>query len=343
MKAAIFHEYGGLDVLKIEDVPVPEIGPDDALVRVRACGLNRLDLIMREGVTPVKAPLPHIGGSEIAGEIARLGENVRGFSEGQQVVVAPYLLDPAYDPSTGGDEELARLNGDILGLRTDGGHAEYVRVPGSSLVPMPEELTFEEAAAQTLTTITAWHALVVKSGIRPGEMVLVLSVGSGTGAAAVQVAKLWGAQVIATSSNNENLEKAKELGADYVINYTERDFAKEVRNITNRRGADIVLEHVGRETWDKSLASVARNGRIAVCGTTTGGDASLNLSTLFARQIMIIGSYGGTKEELQEVLKLTADGRLKPVIDRTYSLDEIKAAHQRLDARHQFGKIIIVP
>ncbi len=339
MKAAIFHEYGEPEVLQIEEVAMPEIGPDEALIRVRAAGLNRLDLMMRDGVTPVKAPLPHIGGSEVAGEITQLGENVRGFSPGQHVVAAPYLFDPASDP----DEEVARLNGDILGLRTNGGHAEYVKVPGNSLVAIPEELTFEEAAALNLATITAWHALVTKAGVRPGEVVLVLSAGSGTGAAAIQIAKLWGAQVIATTSRKENIEKAKELGADHVINYHERDFAREVRSITNRRGADIVIEHVGRDTWSKSMASVARNGRVVVCGTTTGSDASINLSTLLARQTMIIGSYGGTKDDVKDVLKLAAEGRMHAIIDRTYPLDEIRAAHERLAARHQFGKIIIVP
>ncbi len=339
MKAAIYHEYGGPEVLQIEDRPMPQIGPDEALVRVRAAALNRLDLMMRAGLTPVKPPLPHIGGSEVAGELAEVGANVRGFSPGQHVAVAPYFLDKvALEENP--DEEIARLSGDMLGLQHDGGHAEYVRVPGDSLVAMPEELSFEEAAAQTFTAITAWHMLVSKAGVRPGETVLVLAAGSGLGVAAIQIAKLWGAQVIATSSSNANLEKARELGADEVINYAEQDFAKRVRQITNRRGVDIVVEHVGRDTWDRSMASVARNGRVVIGGTTTGGAASLNLSSLFTRQTMILGAYGGTKEELQEVLRLTADGRLQPVIDRTYPLDDIQAAHERLVSRQHFGKIV---
>jgi NADPH:quinone reductase-like Zn-dependent oxidoreductase len=342
MKAAIFSEYGGPEVLRIEDRPTPEIGPGEALVRVRAAGLNRLDLMMRAGLTPVKPALPHIGGSEVAGEIAQLGENVKGFSPGQQVVVAPYLHDGTCSYCLAGEETTCQ-NGDILGLRYDGGHAEYVKVPGNSLVAMPEELTFEEAAAQSFTAITAWHMLVGKAGVRPGETVLVLAAGSGVGVAAIQIAKLWGAQVIATSSRNDNLQKALELGADEVINYVDQDFSRAVRQMTNRRGADIVVEHVGQATWDKSMASVARNGRVVICGTTTGADGGINLSTLFTRQVMVIGSYGGTKDDLKEVLKLTAQGRLEAVIDRTYPLEEIRAAEERLANREQFGKLILTP
>ncbi|HEX2916733.1 MAG TPA: zinc-binding dehydrogenase [Chloroflexia bacterium] len=342
MKAAIFHEFGGPEVLRIEDVPVPEIGPDEALVRVRAAGLNRLDLMMRAGHTPVKPILPHISGSEVAGELVKVGENIKDFTPGQHVAIAPYLHDGTCVYCLRG-EETTCLNGEILGLRTDGGHAEFVVVPGNSLVAMPEELSFEDAAAQTFTTITAWHMLVTKAGIHPGETVLVLAAGSGVGVAAIQIAKLWGARVIATSSRDENLQKALELGADEVINYAERDFSKEARAMTDRLGVDVVVEHVGSETWDKSMASVARNGRVVVCGSTTGSGASLQLSTLFSRQIMVIGSYGGTREDLAEVLRLTADGRLKAIIDRTYPLDEIQAAQEYLDSRKQFGKIIFTP
>ena len=342
MKAAIFSEYGGLDVLRIEDRPVPEIGPDEVLIRVRASSLNRLDLLMREGLTPIKPPLPHIGGAEVAGEIARLGADVTGFSEGQRVAVAPYLHDGTC-PNCLLGEETTCLNGDILGMRGHGGHAEFVKVPANSLVGIPEALSFEEAAAQTLTTITAWHMLVDKAGVRPGETVLVLSAGSGVGSAAIQIAKLWGANVIATASRNDVLEKAKDLGADEVINYTDYDFAKEVRRLTGRRGVDIVVEHVGKDSWEKSLGSIASNGRIVVGGTTTGGDASLKLSMLFTRQVMILGAYGGTKADLKEVLRLTAEGRLQAVIDQTYPLDQIKVAEERLESRQQFGKLVLVP
>jgi NADPH:quinone reductase-like Zn-dependent oxidoreductase len=340
MKAATYHQYGGPEVLQIEEVALPQIGPDEALVRVRAAGLSWLDLQARSGLTEVKAPLPHIGGAEVAGEIVRLGENVTSLLEGQRVVISPFLLDSA---NTNPDEEVVRLDAPVLGLHTDGGHAEYVKAPGRSLMAIPEELTFEEAAAQSLTALTAWHALATKAGIRPGETVLVLGAGSGTGSAAIQVAKLWGTQVIAAASDDTVLEKAKELEADYVINYTKQDFAQEVLTITQGRGVDIVLEHVGQQTWPRSLAAVARNGRVVVCGTLTGGEVALDLSDLFTRQIMVLGSYGGSMEELQQVLRLTAEGRLQAVIDLTYPLDEIQAASERLASRQQFGKLILVP
>lgn len=337
MKAAVYHEYGGPEVLRVEEQPTPQIGPDEALVRVRAAGLNRLDLLMRAGLTPVKPLLPHIGGSEVAGELTQVGDNVRGFSPGQQVVVAPYL----HDEDALGDSDLSRLTGDVLGLHVPGGHAEYVKVPGHALLAMPEELTFEEAAAQTFTALTAWRALVTKAGVRPGEVVLVLGAGSGTGVAAIQIAKLWGAQVIAASSRSEVLEKAKELGADEVINYTDQDFSKQVRKLTNKRGVDIIVEHIGMATFTRSYASLARYGKLIVCGTTSGGDASLSLSSLLSRELMIIGSYGGSKEELQEVLRLTAEGRLNATIDITFTLEDIRAAHERLESRQQFGKIVL--
>jgi len=340
VKAIIFREYGGPEVLKYEEVTTPEIGPDEVLVRVRAVGLNRLDLVVRGGLTPVKAPLPHISGSEVAGEITQVGQNVKRLEPGQRVVVAPYLPDKSQEYT---DEELGRLSGDILGLVSNGGYAEYIKVPADSLVILPENLTFEEGAAQALASITAWHALVGKAGVRPGEVVLVHAAGSGVGSAAIQIARLWGARVIATASTDAKLKKAEELGADELINYSEKNFYQEVRRITNRRGADIVLEHIGQTTWERSVASVARNGRLVICGTTSGGDARLNLGDLLARQVMIIGSYGGSKDDLKEVLHLTEEGRLSATIDSTFPLAEAAAAQQKLESREQFGKILLIP
>ncbi len=342
LKAVVFHEYGGLDVLKYEEIATPEIGPDEALIRVRAVGINRLDLIIREGVTPSKVPLPHISGSEVAGEIAQLGENLKGFELGQRVVVAPYLHDGTCEYCRAG-EETTCINGDILGLRSNGGYAEYVKVPGNSLVGLPENLTFEEGAAQALATITAWHMLVTKAGVRPGEVVLVHAAGSGVGSAAIQIAKLWGAKVIATASTDAKLQKATELGADEVINYADHNFYQEVRRITEKRGADIVFEHVGQETWERSVASVGRNGRLVIGGTTTGSAGRINLWNLFAKQVMLIGAYGGTKDELKQVLRLTEEGRLSATIDSTFPLEQAAQAQEKLTAREQFGKILLIP
>lgn len=342
MKAVIFREYGGLEVLKYEEVDTPEIGPDEALVRVKATGLNRLDLMIRGGLTPGKAPLPHICGSEVAGEIAQLGKNVKGFAPGQRVVVAPYLHDGTCEFCRAGEETVC-LHGDILGLFSNGGYAEYVKVPGNSLMNLPENLTFEEGAAQALATLTAWRMLVTKAGIRAGEVVLVHAAGSGVGAAAIQIAKLWGARVIATASTNTKLEKARDLGADEVINYAEENFYQEVRRMTNKRGADIVVEHIGQDTWERSVASLAREGRLVICGTTSGSDGRINLWNLFAKEIMLIGSYGGTKDELKTVLKLTEEGRLSATIDTSYPLQEAAEAQRRLADREHFGKILLIP
>lgn len=342
MKAAVFHEYGGPQVLEIEEVPLPECEPDEVLVRVRAVCVNRLDLMVQAGLTKVKAPLPHIGGSEVAGEIAQLGATVKGFELGQPVVIAPYFYDGTCQFCRAG-EETTCSNGDILGLRNNGGYAEYVKVPGKSLVKIPEELSFEDAAAQTLTTIVAWHALVSKAGVRPGETVLVQAAGSGIGSAAVQIAKMWGARVIATASTAQKLEQASQAGADETINYLETDFYQEVQHLTDQRGADIVIEQLGVATWDKSLACVACNGRLLVCGAATGSLAQVNIQDLFSKQIMIIGSHGGTKEELKEVLRFTAEGRLNATIDKVYSLTQIKEAQERLTTPTQYGKILLMP
>jgi NADPH:quinone reductase-like Zn-dependent oxidoreductase len=338
MRAMVFEEYGGPEVLQLKEIPVPEPGADEILIRVRVAGLNRVDLAARQGY--IKVPLPHISGAEVAGEVARLGENVTGFELGEHVVVAPYFLAKQPDDIVL-DEETLRISGDLLGLFNQGSYAEYVKVPAYSAVRIPENLTYEEAAAQSLATITAWHMLVSKAGVRPGEKVLVHAAGSGVGAAAVQIAKLWGAFVIATAGRNDKLEKAKELGADEVINYNEQDFLKVILDMTNYRGVDMVVEQIGRDTWEKSVSCVARNGRLVICGATSGSTVQLDLGKLFGKQVMVIGSQGGSKDELEEVLRLTEQGRLKAVIDKVYPLEEARAAQERLANREHFGKILL--
>ncbi len=339
MRAIVFHEFGGPDVVQIAHVPLPQIEPDEVLVRVRAAALNRLDLQIQAGQTPTQPRLPHIGGSEVAGEVALLGSQVKGFELGQPVVVAPYF--PKADASAG--EEITYLNSNLLGLDRAGGFAEYVKVLGSSLVKIPEELSFEEAAAQTLTTMAAWRMLVSKAGVRPGETVLVLAAGSGVGSAAIQIAKLWGAQVIATASSQTKLEKAQAAGADQVINTETHDFVQEVRRLTAGRGADIVVEHIGQATWTRSIECVAANGRLVTGGATTGSAGQVNIWDLYNRQIMLIGSYGGTKDDLKEILRFTSEGRLNASIDKVFPLEQVQVAQERLIAREQYGKIVLTP
>jgi len=343
MKAAVFHEFGGVDQLRLEDRPDPAAGPGDALVRVRACGVNRLDLMVRQGSTRARLSMPHVGGCEVAGDVVELGAAAATDARpGQAVAVAPYLFCGRCEYCLAG-EETTCLRGDIVGLTQDGGFAELVRVPAANLVPLPEGVAYEAAAAVSLATITAWHMLVTRADLRAGEDVLVLAAGSGIGSAAIQIAKLIGARVIATASTPEKLARAHELGADETINYVADDMLAEVRRLTNKRGVDVVVEHVGATTWEKSIASLARNGRLVTCGTTSGTEGKLDLWSLFAKQLRLIGCYGGSRAELRTVLRLVATGRLQPTIHATFGLDGVGAAQALLADRQQFGKLVIIP
>lgn len=342
MKAIVFHEHGGPETLRFEDVPRPEVGAGEALIKVLACGVNNLDLRVREGRVPGKVPMPHISGSEPAGEIAELSAGVKGFSVGQQVAIAPYLFCGQCEFCQAGAENEC-IRGDILGLMSQGAYAEYVKVPASSLVPLPEGVSAVSAAAVGLVAITAWHMLMERARVQPGEDVLVHAAGSGVGSAAIQIAKLAGARVIATAGSQDKLLRAKELGADDVINYNEQDFAQEARRLTGKRGVHVVVEHIGQSTWEKSVASLARRGRLVICGTTSGPEGKIDLWTFFAKELTFYGSYGGTRRNLAQILKLVADGRFKPVIHRTLPLESVAEAQQIMAAREQFGKLIITP
>jgi NADPH:quinone reductase-like Zn-dependent oxidoreductase len=341
MKATVFHEHGDINVLRVEEAPQPVPGFTDVVVKVRACGVNRLDIYSRTGRTKI-APMPHISGSEVAGEIAAIGEAVSGLSVGQAVAVAPYLFCGQCEFCRAGEEVIC-LKSDIVGLGSQGGFAEYIRVPAASIVPLPQGVDFTAAAAVGLAAITAWHMLTRQAPLKPGQDVLVHAAGSGVGSAAIQIAKLSGARVITTVGSAEKVEHARKLGADEVINYREQDFLQEVRRLTNKRGVDVVVEHIGPETWEKSVASLTRRGRLVTCGATTGNESKVNIWSLFAKEIALIGSYGGTRQDLAEVLKLVATGQFKPVIDGTYSLEQVGQAQQRMENRASFGKLIVVP
>lgn len=341
MKAARFHEHGPPVVLRYEDVPDPAPAPGRAIVSVRACALNHLDLWARRGLERVKIPLPHICGSDVSGEVADDGGG--SVPRGTRVLVQPGLSCGVCPACRAGRDNLCPEY-DVLGFRSDGGYAELVSVPTVNLVPIPDRVSFIDAAAFPLTFQTAWHMLSL-AGIRDGDIVLVLAGGSGVGQAAIQLARLHGARVFATAGPNKS-EQTHALGAEAVFDHyapPPADFAREVRALTGGRGVDIVVEHVGQATWDRSVRALANGGRLVTCGATTGGQASLNLHHLFGRQLSLIGSYMGTKAELLAATVPFFAGRIAPVIDEVFPLADAAGAHRRLEEARQFGKIVLVP
>jgi NADPH:quinone reductase-like Zn-dependent oxidoreductase len=336
MKAVRFHEHGGPDMLRFEDAPDPSAWAGDVLVRVRACALNHLDIWNRRGV--VRLPLPHIPGADVAGDV--VASSNPEIPPGMRVMLQPGLSCNRCEACLDGrDNECPRY--DVLGSQRDGGYAELVRVPAQNIIPLPDAIGFIEAAAFPLTFVTAWHMLVTRARIRPGEDVLVLAAGSGVGQAAVQIAWLHGARVFATAGSDEKLARARELGASEVVNHYTQDLAAEIRRFTNNRGVDIVIEHVGEATWERSVKCLARGGRLVTCGATTGYKAGIDLRFLFARQFSIMGSYMGTKAELLRAARFFFSGELRAIVDRTFPLSEAAAAHQYLEERQQFGKVVL--
>ena len=338
MKAVRFHEHGGLEVLRYEDVPDPEPAPGEVLVKVRACALNHLDLWQRRGIPGV--PLPHCPGTDVSGEVVR--GKTHGVAEGLRVFLQPGISCGRCVACLGGEDNLCRSYG-LVGHQAEGGYAEFVTVPVENVVPIPDQIGFVEAAAFPLTFLTAWHMLVTRAQLRPGETVLILAAGSGVGQAAIQVARAQGARVIVTAGSDDKLARARELGAHEGIDHYREDIAKEVRRFTDRRGVDVVFEHVGQVTWEASMKSLRRGGRLVTCGATTGPSGSIDIRHLFTRQISLIGSYVGSKGELLQAAELFFDGKLSPVVDRTYPLQAAAEAQHRLEDKAQFGKIVLVP
>ncbi len=339
MKAIRFHEYGDVDVLRYEDAPTPTIGPTEVLINLKAAALNHLDLWVRSGARERNIPLPHIGGSDGAGIIAEVGNTVTNVKVGDRVVISPGLGCGSCAMCLDGKDNLCSSY-HVLGTKEDGTYAEYVKVPANNVVLLPSSIGFEEAAAASLVFLTAWHMLVTLAKVRLGETVLVHGAGSGVGSAAIQIAKLFGAHVITTAGTNEKLAKAKQLGADELINYKEKDFVEEVRRITEKRGVDIVFEHIGGEVFEKSILIIRKGGRLVTCGATGEFVGKLDLRYLYSRHITLLGSFMGTKTELMEVMKFLGT-KLHPVIDSVYPLAEAKEAQRRMEDRKNFGKIVL--
>ena len=340
MKAVLFRQHGGPEKLSYEDLPMPTVGSDEVLVKVKACALNHLDIWVRQGNPAYPMPLPHVSGSDVSGVVEQIGSHVEEVTVGQRVFLSPGMSCWRCDQCLAGRDNLCRSYG-LLGAIVHGGYAEYVKVPFRNALPIPENLSFEQAAAFPLVSVTAAHMLFALAGLQHGETVLIMGAGSGVGSMAVQMAKLAGARVIATVGADDKIPKAVVLGADAVIHHGREKVAERVRLLTEGRGADVVIEHIGPDVWDSCLESLARGGRLITCGATTGGDVKLNLRYVFSRQLTIKGSYMGTRAELVKAAELMGQGKLIAVIDRTFPLQEAKAAQELLLSRKFFGKIVL--
>jgi NADPH:quinone reductase-like Zn-dependent oxidoreductase len=341
MKAVVFHEHGGPKVLRYEERPEPQPRANEVLVEVRACALNHLDVWARGGLPGIEIPLPHILGNDIAGVVREVGELVDWVKPGDEVLLQPGVSCGHCRACLGGADNMCPAY-DILGYRRDGGYAELVAAPGVNVVPKPKNLSWAEGAALPLVLVTAWHMLVTRARVRPGEDVLIHAAGSGVGSMGIQIAKLLGARVIATASSDEKLAKARALGADEVVNYTDADWPREVRRLTEKRGVDVVFEHTGAETWPGSINALAKDGRLVTCGATSGYDARTDLRQVFYRHFSLLGSFMGSKAELLAAMKFVARGQLHAVVDETVPLAEARRAHEQMQDRAQFGKLVLV-
>jgi len=342
MKAIFFRQHGDADVLEYGELPEPKLLSNSVLVRVKAVALNHLDIFVRKGWLGLSLEFPHVPGSDVAGVVERVGSEVSDLKVGEAVLVNPGLSCGHCERCLLGEDNLCRSY-KSLGEHVRGGYAELVAVPRQNILPKPSNLSFEQAACVPLTFLTAWTMLVRKAQVKPGETVLVHAAGSGVGSAGIQIAKLLGATVITTASTQEKLNRGKELGADYLINYAQTDFLKEVKKITQRRMVDVVFEHVGTDTFEKSVASLPYGGRLVTCGATTGYEAKLDLRVLFYKQISLLGSTMGSKGDLFRILELVQQGRLRPVLDRVLPLQKAAEAQRQLESRAHFGNVVLVP
>lgn len=342
MKAVVFHENGEPDKLVYEEVRTPLPDEDEVLIRVKACSINHVDILVRKGIPAYNTTFPHISGCDVAGIVEAVGRNVSGINKGERVFVSPGLSCFRCAYCLSGQDNMC-ITYKILGAHTNGGYAEFVNVPAINVLTMPATLSFEEAASFPLAFLTAWHMLITRVELKAGQEVLVLAAGSGIGVAAIQIAKLAGAWVVAAAGRDDKLKKARALGADEVINYRRENFSNKIREFTGGKGVDVVFEHVGPETWEKSLTSLAKNGKLVTCGATSGPEAKTDLRYIFSRQLSILGSMMGTRSDLLEVTKLMEIGKLKPVIDSVFPLKDARKAQERMLERNNFGKLILVP
>ncbi len=342
MKALYFDKHGELDVVKYGDVPDPKPGPGGVLIRVRACALNFLDIWVRRGWPGLKLEMPHWCGADVAGEIAELGENVSDWQVGQRVVVDPgvSLVEDEY---TRRGEDSVSPGYHILGEHRRGGAAEYLTVPAGNLAAIPDNIDYPEAAAPLLVGLTAWRMLMHQAGLRAGESVLVVGAGGGVNSMAIQMARLAGAAVYVVAGNPEKSERARQLGADVVLDRSQVDWGKEIYKLTARRGVDVVVDNVGQATITTSMQAVARGGRIVIVGNTSGPQAEIDIRFIFGKQISLIGSTMGSHQDFRDVIDLLWAGKIKPVIHQIMPLSEGCDAYKLMEAGEHFGKILLAP
>lgn len=343
MRAVRLHDVSGRAELRLDkDVPIPTPAEGEVLLAVKACGLNQVDLLTRAGQTPAPVPLPHISGTEVAGEIVAVGPGVTGWKPGDRVVVDPILHCGQCAACRVGNTNMCR-HSRVFGVQTPGGYAEYAVAPARQLLTLPGNLSYLEAASVAVTGPTAWHMLRRRADLRVGEDVLIIAAGSGIGVLGMQIAALAGARVIATAGSEDKIRQARALGADLVVNHSDPSWPDQVRDFTGGRGVDIVFEHVGKATWAGSLKALARGGRLVTCGGHSGFDVDINLWHLFVKEHSLIGSFAATRQDFLDVMNLVGQGKIKPVIQQTFGLEEVQKAQALMQGRQVFGKLMLDP
>ncbi len=343
MKAVVFDRFGGSEVLKYQDVPDPVAEAGEVVIQVKACSVNRtLDLEVREKGAGFGVTLPHISGADPSGVVTQVGPGVNTVKVGDRIAAIPFLPCGSCRLCQR-EQENACLSLKVLGVHRPGGYAEFVRLPAAHVVPVPPTLSFPEASCVPLSCAVAWHLLVTRAQVNAGDTVLVMAAGSGLGVAGIQIAKLKGARILAAAGSDEKLERARSLGAAATINYSKVDLPQEIKRLTDGWGADVVYENIGAATWERSLACLARTGRLITCGTHGGSQASIDIRTLYRNDNSLLFSVGTTRKETEEVFRLVGEGKLKAVIDRTFPLREAAEAQRYLADRKNFGKVILVP
>lgn len=342
MKAVIFQKHGGPEVLEYADVPDPSPKEGEVLLKVKACSVNHLDIWIRQGIPAYKIQLPHISGCDVSGVVEQTASGVSTLKPGMRVLLTPNVSCGLCEDCATGLEQFCKNYG-IRGAATDGGYAEWITAKAGDVLPLADTVTFEQAAAFPLVFLTAWHMLVTRAKLQPGESVLIHAAGSGIGHAAIQIAKYLKATVYATVGSDAKISKAKMLGADFVFNYKDGSFESQIKEATGARGVNVVFEHIGPQTWEASLRLLARAGRLVTCGATTGPSVPLDLRYVYSRQLSILGSMMGTNRELRMVSQLVGQGALRPIVDTVFPLPEARAAQERMLSRDFFGKLLLIP